>query len=321
MMGYRVLWVLLFIGALFLGRNGAHELAILLFPLPVAKRWILGEHGQSLGLVVCAVMAALFSAFSLDAVALYGGVALLGVVAGIAVNLVVTRGYSYAWCVAVFSLAAFALLAAVNILVWDQFRQAWSELSNQMVAGLRERSGEGTAALNAQMEDLVTWYDKNLPYLHWGMLFGNVFMGAILGAALLFQRLRLRGEGQKLKGSFREMRPPDWLVWLAIAAALLIFADSKWPMPAVRVLSWNGALALAIVYGLNGFSILLYGLVALRMPPLLAFVLVLILFFSAAQSIFFVAGFFDTWWELRAKFDGLRAWRERREGGGGNGSP
>ncbi len=322
MIGYRVLWVLLFFGALFLGRSGAHGLAVLLFPLPVAKRWMLGEWRQSLGLVLCAVMAAFFSAFSLDAVALYGSVALLGVVLGVSVNVVVTRGYSYGWCVAVFAVLTFAVLAAVNVLLWDQFRQAWSELSNQTVAGLRERSGEGTAAVNAKMEDLLTWYDKNLPYLHWGMLFGNVFLGAILGTALLFQRLRLRGEAGKLKGSFREMRPPDWFVWLAIAAALLVFADNKWPMPAVRALSWNGAIALSILYGINGFGILLYGLMALRMPPLLAFVLVLMLFLSAAQSFFFVAGFFDTWWDLRAKFDGLRAWRGRRGGGGGgNGSP
>ncbi len=147
---------------------------------------------------------------------------------------------------------------------------------------------------------LLKWFDVHWPYLNLGGLFGGLLMASTVMLALLGGHLRRTG-GPAPKGSFAEMRPPDWLVWAVIAAAVLWFVDDKWPAEAVRMVSWNAAVALAFVYGLNGLSILMYALVVFKVNPMVGFAAILLIFWMGVHPLLCVVGLFDTWWELRAR--------------------
>jgi len=117
-------------------------------------------------------------------------------------------------------------------------------------------------------------------------------------------------------GSFKDMRPSEWLVWSAIAVALACFADHQWPEFGIRLVAWNAGIGLSVIYWLNGFAILLYGMHVLQ-PGVLA-TLALALVMSAAPRAVVVFGLFDTWGNFRQKCDIIAAARAARNGSGGD---
>ncbi len=116
-----------------------------------------------------------------------------------------------------------------------------------------------------------------------------------------------------MPGSFRAMRPPEWLVWCVIATALLWFADWRWPSEALRLVSWNAALGLVGIYWLNGLSVLVYGLWAWKPHPLTAAAIVLALLLLRLIYLLSIAGLFDTWGDFRKKVDEMMAVRNLRD--------
>jgi hypothetical protein len=159
------------------------------------------------------------------------------------------------------------------------------------------------------------WMETHYGDLLFGTLFGSVLGITALAVALLRRWTALRKLDAGFSGSFPGMRPPEWLVWVAIAVALAWMAERQWPDDLLRAMAWNGAMALVFVYALNGFGILLYALHGLQASPLLAYAVLLavMLFLVNSMPALAFAGFFDTWWGLREKVDRLAAARRERD--------
>jgi uncharacterized protein YybS (DUF2232 family) len=142
-----------------------------------------------------------------------------------------------------------------------------------------------------------------------------VVLGAVFMIALTAMGMRHFAGRTAFRGSFREMRMPESLVWLGILFALLAFVDWRWNVPVARNLSWNGGIGLSAVYFLNGLSVLLFVLGTLG-PTILAPVALVLVFLTCGQAypaLCFV-GLFDTWGEFRGRLvKAIARMRERSE--------
>ena len=172
----------------------------------------------------------------------------------------------------------------------------------------------------AMVEDYGRWVVE-----HWyALVFGTTFIVSMWMALALVGltewTMRRGGVTTRPKGDLRGLRVPDWVVWLAIAATLLWALDRNYPQDTLRIVAWNGGIMLAGVYWLCGLSILFHTVTALRLPPMLV-VLFLVLFFMAgnAQLLLCVIGLFDTWADFRGRLD--RALARRRERNDDNHGP
>ncbi|MCL4217195.1 MAG: YybS family protein, partial [Candidatus Hydrogenedentes bacterium] len=107
-------------------------------------------------------------------------------------------------------------------------------------------------------------------------------------------------------GAFREIRPPDALVWTVIALALAYLAYRQWPAPALLAIVGNAGVALAAIYALNGFAITVYA--ANLFPRFFAVILVVAAVMVLIYAPFFVLiGFFDTWGDFRNRMRTAKA--------------
>lgn len=120
-------------------------------------------------------------------------------------------------------------------------------------------------------------------------------------------------DAPETRGSFRQMRTPEWVVWIAIALAGLWFFDRAWPNAAVRLVTWNAAFALSAVYWVNGTSILMYAFGAFQPGVLVCCASVMILLMLGVHPVLCAVGFFDTWSNFRRTVDRVIAARERGE--------
>ena len=100
---------------------------------------------------------------------------------------------------------------------------------------------------------------------------------------------------------------------VAIAAALLWMYDDRWPSSVVRSISWNGGIGLFCVYCVNGFSILIYALHAMKVQAFLYYAIVLAVVLLGSRvgihPILGAIGLFDAWWNFRQRFDRAAAAR------------
>lgn len=279
-----------------LAAEGLHPLAMALYPIPVALYWASGMRGRSLGLVAGAGLAAWLSTGSPVALAMYLIAADIGVLMGVAC----ARQWPLGWTVAVVTLVGSALVASGMLVNWQESRKEASIYLSARAAELEKDGTAETSSADAAKADLLRWCDANWPYLSLGMVFGTAFMMTTAVMGWLSARLRRSGAPVP-RGSFSEMRVPEWMVWLAIALALMWFADRKWPNEALRIVTWNSAISLAFVYWMNGFSILVYALSVFRVNPFLFYAVIIGLFYSL-PPVFCAVGFFDTWWNFRPRF-------------------
>jgi hypothetical protein len=290
--------------------------AALLFPLPVGLYWAGGHPPRSLALVAVAALAAFSSSGSLALAAVYVIVADLGLFLGAAA----TRHWRFGWCVAVLTTVMFSLGAGNVLLHWSSATQAAHLFLSARVAQLqdaaREQAGEG-GELNAGSVDVieaVMWMQTHVEALLLGAFFGAALLLATAFTWVYQQSLR-RAEDAGISGAFRTMRPPDWLVWLAIALAGMWLIEHRWPNEALRNVTWNAALGLSFVYWLNGLSIAAYLLLALQWHPLLVAACMGMLMAAQLGSLLSALGLFDTWYGFRERIDRILAARRQRAPG------
>ncbi len=245
----------------------------------------------------------------------YIGFTCAGIIAGIGV----ARMWSYGRLVHVLTLYVFVLMGLSILISFD----AWSSQVGAMAESFRtavqqQAEQSGTEAVQTQL-DLITWVEKHASSLFLGVNYASIFVASCLFVSLTRFILRTRfGEAGPI-GTFTQMRPSEWLVWLAIASALLCLAYHQWPQPALRFLGWNSALALSAIYCINGLSILLYGVHAFR-PNLLIFALIVFVLINVgAVPLLILIGLFDTWGDYRRKIDLLVAARNKKKGPDDNG--
>ena len=261
-MRYPVLWAGLFLIAFGFITGQLAMAAMALFPIPVALFWAAGQPGKSLGLVVCAALSALLATFSPTMAAAFVYIALLGLALGAGL----TRGWPFGRCVALLALG-FAMLAWLALFRhWPEAREAATISLNALVARVESyATAENQAVVDVAVEQLKR-LDLNWPFFVVGFNFGVLLLCATALVTLCFAWARRLPGPVTPHGKFSELRAPDWLVWLAIACALLWFADRRWDWPPLRMVSWNGAVGLVFVYWLNGLAIVLYGLGLFKAP-------------------------------------------------------
>lgn len=220
--------------------------------------------------------------------------------------------------------AAFLPLALVTALNWETVLEGYEIWSTARIAEFEtaaaEQSNQGNDSFEEQAEvvrESFLWISEHAAYLNLGWSFGTVLMVMTLMVTLINRRLLRSDHPAQAEGSFKDMRPTEWLVWGAILLAAGWFADQRWPNEALRIVTWNGAFAVAAVYWLNGLSIMVYGFSALRGGALMGVVILMVLFLLAGlQTLPAALGLFDTWFDLRRRFDRLAELRRLREQSG-----
>ena len=150
----------------------------------------------------------------------------------------------------------------------------------------------------------------------WGVIMLSL---ALVGVTRWLVRMQGGAEAALPTGRFSQIRAPEWLVWAAIAAALMFLYDQRWPSETARVIAWNSGLALAAVYWLNGLAIVVHMLGRVRLNPFLVFaLLVLVLYIPGTHLLVCALGFFDTWADWRGRGEPDAA--AHRHDGGDNGN-
>lgn len=307
-----------------------HPWAMALIPVPVALSWARGNPARSLALSAVAMAGAVPGAWLAGAPwfgwAVGAGMLVYGLSAatGICLGAALRRG-TFGQCMAVAAGITFAAVAAYGIWNWHMLREAMTVFVNARIADLEQAASDSGAAKPEAMITGMKLVDAQWPYLNLGWSFGEVLVWAALAVGVCGAALRRRPvESQGMPwsnsrlGRFRDMRPPDTLVWLAILLAVLCFVDRRWPHEGLRIVAWNSAAGLSFVYWLNGVGILLYAIGALQWNPILSFVVVLLLLGVWAFPVLGVIGFFDTWWELRRRLDRIAEIRRLRGQSGGD---
>jgi uncharacterized protein YybS (DUF2232 family) len=297
----------LFLLAFTLVGAGMPGMAMALFPLPVAVYWARGLQRQSGILLVCAGLSVLLATGSAVLAVMFMVVAGTGVLAGE----MAVRQWSFGQAVALLTAVVFGFLAVSQLANWAAVRE------EGIVFVLARLEGNPAAA------EIGPWMEAHYDDMFFGTLFGSVLAGMTLFVAFFRRWLELKQVPAGLRGSFAAMRPPEWLVWAVIAVALLWFAEQRWSHDLLRAVTWNGAIALAVLYALNGFALVLYALQGLQASPLLAYASVFGLLVLLPNTLPMLAftGLFDTWWNLRQKVDRLASARRAENEKNGTGAP
>lgn len=285
----------LFLAGLFLMILGMFPLACMCFAVIAARHWLAGERPRAFGVAAVVGAIALILLGSVVASAVFGAVTLLGCLAGALVE----RRWSYGWQLSVLAPAAFVFAAGFVISVRH-------EVTIMLNARIDEWKGQ--PGFDENMLDMFRWYDLNFAYLGMGMTFASVLFASAMVLSVLERGYTTR---RKTTG-FQRMRLPDWLVWVAIAVALLWLVDSRWHHEALRMVSWNAAVALSAVYWLNGFSILLYALAVFNATFLTSVLVITGMFLFGIMHVLGLAGLFDTWFDFRVRIRRLATrWQSR----------
>lgn len=280
--------------------------AMLLLPVPVAYLWVRGRFvlAALLAAAVGAVPVLVSGAYVLGSIFLLAG--LTGVVLGVLMRFRVSLGPA----VAVTTLLIFAVAAGHTTLTWQASRAEWHDA----LEAFKVQSKELETAENLDSTlSLLTWFDDNWLYINFGMLFGLVALAATAAVGIGYRNLALQGLISPENWQFSRMRTPEHLVWVAIALAGLWFLDSWRPNESVRFIAWNGAIAMAIVYWINGLSIAVFTVLAFRMKPLLVALAFITAFIFNFHQLFALIGLFDTWWDFRKKIRQLVETRQKSE--------
>lgn len=314
--GSRGLWAYvlgaaaLFCFAVIASLYGPNVLAAAVYVAPVAVCTARRQLRRALVLAGCAAAAGGVT-LGPEVALQYGVAAALGLPIGIGV----ARQWSYGRIVSVV-VALAALVVAANILFqWEQ----WIEASARMIdlAAVRfENAGEQAAEKEPVWDTaLLETLKKQWPAIGLGAQFAFILIGVCLAVSLTAGWLRARFRVKGPRGTFRDMRPPEWLVWLAILAAAGCFWDHRWPVWTVRVVSWNAAIGLAAVYWLNGLSIAAYAVVNLQVHLVVGItVLVMMMYLGLSTPVLCLVGLFDTWADFRRRVDALAASRSGQRG-------
>ncbi|MBN2308816.1 MAG: DUF2232 domain-containing protein [Candidatus Hydrogenedentes bacterium] len=316
---------------------GPNALGFAIFIVPVAVYMARGRRWPAAGLVACAGLAALLAILGRGALLrlfapsgepwlregtvqgslLTGLYFALEAGTGLILGVGLARRWPYGRIVALVTTVCFSVALVNDVLAWDVWKaqaEASFEAFGAQFRRMAQEPGAGEAA--ARQLDAWTWLQGHWPYLAFGLNLSIILCAACVAVSLTAKLARQAFGGPVPTGSFREMRPSEWLVWAAIAVAVLWFVDQKWPSDPVRMIVWNSAIGLGAVYWLNGLSLFLYGVRALRPNMLVYAVVVLAMVYAGLVPVLCCIGLFDTWGDFRRKVDALVAARNAQNGPG-----
>jgi len=275
-------------------------LAVGLIPVSAACFLVLAAHFRLLGQTRYAVAVSIVS-FGLPLVLLNSLVVALACAAGAAMGFVVAalveRQWSFGWRLALMTGLAYVAIAGAMLSAWPELRHNNTIFINARIAELNAQSEVPT-----QWVEMFRWSDLNYDNIALGSAFGSVLI--IVAVALSVLDRWSRGPEEIRRGrpsGFQRARVPDWVVWVAIATALLWYADYRWPHPALRAVSWNLAIGLNCLYWLNGVSVLLFGMTMLRFRFVGVFLVLSGLIVFGFWPLLGVFGLFDTWFDFRMR--------------------
>ncbi len=292
---------------------GPNPSGVVVAPIPVAVYASRRRMGEALGLVACAVLAALAMGGGFRAMVVY---ALHGS-AGLPLGIGLSRRWFCGWIAAAVTACVVAALLIDLATGFQEWKAYIDEINEAVLAQIKQAEQQMPAD---QYEGLLRnfgWYRA-----HWVDLVPGVFTLPVLASTCLVVFVMGRWTQRRdpeigCRGQFRTMRPPEWLVWVVIATALAWFADQYWPTAWLRTMSWNAALVLAFIYALNGLSILAYVASVLR-PNALFYVAVAVVFsMLGGVPLLSLLGLFDTWSHFRRHVDRLHKAISGRNGSDG----
>ena len=216
------------------------------------------------------------------------------------VGVVLVRRWSLGWGITLVTAGVYAVVAASLLANWQAERLAATEWFQQMTT---------TMVADSEQREKVEPFIEALRFvdLEWenlalGSLFSSVLVVVVVGMTFVAWRFRARGITLGPVGMFRTTRTPEWVVWIAIVLSLMWLWEQKWPNEVLRSVTWNSAIGLALVYSLNGFSILVYALTVISVKMFLLLAGLFVLFMFGVYPITAV-GLFDTWFNFRSLAD------------------
>ncbi len=309
MLKYALIVGALFVGCLGASAAGLFVLGVALFPIPIASRIVHREEGRAVGMLAAAALAVWLGGAAPTGVVLYTLLASVGVPLGLGVS----RHWTYGRTVSLVAALVYAVLLTAFLLKWadwlTQSQYAWDLLRDQLKSASSEANSESAAAMIA----LTEWMKDHWAFVGLGLWLWPTLIASCFGVSLVSARARrlLRLEG--VRSSFREMRTSEWLIWAAIASALMCFADFRWPDLGLRVVSWNAAVALAAIYWLNGLSVFAFALDMLKAHLLLFMSLIFLFVWAMPHPLLCAVGMFDTWADFRGRMRAIAAAQKQRE--------
>ncbi|MCX8063630.1 MAG: DUF2232 domain-containing protein, partial [Candidatus Hydrogenedentes bacterium] len=246
---------------------------------------------------------------------LLGLTLLASVMSGITLGLML-RHYSWGKCL--FTATSIIFIASVMLtsLYWDELRKDITISINARIAEILEfanSSGSKDTIETSSMVHLLRYLDYYWEDFHLGLLFAQSLVVSLVMLGLLITRLRLipTEDGKNFWhnpniGSFSCVRPPEYLVWLAIASALILIYESHYGVSELlRLLARNCAVGLSFIYWANGLSILFLLTELLNWNAMIVLVVVSFVFGVWSFPVLAIFGFFDTWWEFRKKIESV----------------
>ncbi len=285
---------LFFLALLFMAAS-AYPLAIVCYALLGATYRLSGDVKKALGVALWAAVSALIVVNSfMVALALAAG-ATMGIVLAEAIE----RRWSYGWQLTLAAGAGFAAMVVPMLLTWSKARHDVTIFINARIAEF-----EAMENVNSQWIEIFRWYDLHYENVVFGSTFASVLILSAITISLLerWQRDPESRTRRKPTG-FQRMRVADWVVWVAIAAALMWFVDVDFrESPVLRAVSWNTALALLGIYVLNGVSILFYALTIFKASAFAGFMVMTGIMLFGMWPVLGILGLFDTWYDFRMRF-------------------
>ncbi len=303
MMMYMLIAGVIFVGSMLALLTGPTPVAAVLFPIPVALYVARHQMGRTLGLIACAVAGAVATVAGGEFAFWTKGAAVAQCVllasAGVPLGMGIARKWTYGW-----TLTATAAVAYVGVLcgiafVWSEW-QAVPQKATDIIVSSQASAQDATWDLVVQN---TKWLKDHWLDVSFGMFAWPLAAGLSISISMVAARTREKFNLDGLRGSFREMRVSEWLVWAAILVAVLWFVGSHWPGTVPSVLTWNAAIALAAIYWLNGLSILVYGYQMLRPNLFFCLVVLWLLILTGVYPALCLLGLFDTWADFRKTVD------------------
>ncbi|MCC6152665.1 MAG: DUF2232 domain-containing protein [Candidatus Hydrogenedentes bacterium] len=340
---YAAIWlVLLFVTAAFnILPNPLSVLTVscpaFLYVVPVAIYTHFREWKRTAGLIAGALLAVLLgSAGLLELMHAFGGYTaklqlssaqFIGLVAmsaanavliaamGLPIGLGTSRGWTYGRVVVITNVAISALVGAYLAVCWSSFNRIIDSMIAWFTEYLNTQAAElGQALVDEQLAGL-RWFGENKFALAIGIEFAVYLMLTCILVSITAAILRRWYADPGPIGSFRDMRPPDWLVWTGIGTALLWYVEHQYGGLELRFVTWNVAVGLSSIYFLNGCAVFIYGLSVLAPGLFLLVLLVFMFVMSGLYPALSMIGLFDTWANFRVRMDRLaQAIRDAQSG-------
>jgi hypothetical protein len=231
---------------------------------------------------------------------------------GVPLGIGLAKRWSYGWTLVAITTIVCTVMIGNVLLDWPKWLAQWRAWLDESVA-VQKVAMEQAAQSEEAVESLETsfaWLKEHWGHISLGFVASTILVFVSVGLSVAAPRMARRLGVDGLRGSFSTMRVSEWLVWGAIAVAVLCLIDWQWSGTALRPVAWNAAVGLAGIYWLNGVSILAYGLGVLR-PSLFVFLAAMMfLIVLSIHPVLCSLGFFDTWSDFRRVIDRFAARRQ-----------